>query len=428
MSKKIKSISNKNNNRKKQLQYANYLLFFLSFLLLTFIPWAAASFWNPIPDGVRLSLALLAAITGLVIQQYLNKEDITAAIESVKKETSIEYVGSSSEVLPRIAKKVRHAANVRNTFVGIDEYDYTKSNDDIVYEIYKTWLENDYDGKWVDIVGPAQLFSGRYEKISASKAKMSGSHEVKILRHSTPIVNFIILEYPNEESDVFFGWMTGSKDSKIFYSPDKHAVAVFKSYFRRLEKHRLWGEPIRIDYKSKKNKRLQRNDLVDKIGNWVTLSVKDGEIETYGFFTIGITRKPTSFSRSGIIFLNGLLVDSRMNYLNDIDHGREHISHYTNKMFIEYGAANKGRQGFCFYEFEQNVHNEEVEGSHVSGFYVNHGGTSISEILGFKTAVFEPLSEDFNRSDAAKYTLENLKLQKRISEEQFNIAIEKIKK
>lgn len=430
MAKKVNSKTKKLQRRKRTLQIGNYFLFGSSFLTLTIIPWLAEMLNVTIEDGIRLSVALLAAITGLVIQQYLNKEDIAGAIENIKNDTKIEYAGPSTEVLPRIARKMKHAVDVKNTFVGIDEYDYDERNGAEISQIYTSWLENGKEGTWTDIVGPAQLFSGRYEQISVRKKKIHGTHEIKILRHSTPIVNFTIIEYEEDDTEVFFGWMAGSRNSNIFLSSDRHAVKIFSKYFEKLENHRLWGPPIEVNYSAQKHKRLRRNDLVDKIGNWMTISIREGTIVTYGFFTIEITKKPTSMGRSGIVFIDGLLLDRSLNFIEDINHGQEHISHYTNKMFIEYGNSNTGRKGFCFYEFEQGINNPapepDPESGYVGGFFIDQGSSIRNDILGFKTTLFSPTSDPFPKFEAAIYTLETLRKQSRITEAQYLDAYSKI--
>ncbi|GAA6176986.1 hypothetical protein [Sulfitobacter pacificus] len=298
----------------------------------------------------------------------------------------------------------------------------------LVVGTYEKWLTNGIDGDWIDIVSPAQLFSERYSEIKVPKSRISGRHIVKVLRHSTPIINFIILERSPSDREVYFGWVSGVTGVPVFKSSDEITIRTFEKYFKSLERHRLWGDPTSVDYTNRKlGGQITRSDLVDKLGNWVTLSIRDGKVHTFGFFKIELSDGRINPEDSGYLEIFGEVFTEELRFQSEINHGKQHIAHYTNKVFIEYGNEPKIRIGFCFYEFSNSSRRAGLQAEHIDGFFIDERDTVRNDILGFKVGKDFDFEDTTSRKKLAQKTLKVLLDQRRLSQTVFDDAIEKIK-
>lgn len=419
------------NSTIKIASYANIILYIISGILIFLFPKVQIFIFGSvqIDESSRLSIAMLMALIAITAQLRINKETMADEVRKYFESTVVASVGDSRDAIRILKSKIRRAVNVRNTFIGIHD-----AEDDVNYQVgicslYAEWIGNPNSKEWIDISGPAQLFSERYKNIKVNRSRIYGTHIIKILRHSTPIVNFVIFEYGKNDKEVFFGWISGTSRSAIFSSSHPETVKVFERYFRALERHRLWGKQIVVDYnaKSPSNRVGQRGDLVDKIGKWLTISVRDGEIKTFGFFEIDISKHGVSGQRAGTISINGYILTQDLTFFGDIKHGEDEIAHYANKIFIEYGNAKKSRTGFCFYEFIRNLADSRVEANQLEGFFIDENDSTRNDIFGFKVENELDLYDQNNNRQYALRVLDGLLRGRKIDQSQYDEALLKVK-
>src|SRR5690606_4644229 len=147
----------------------------------------------------------------------------------------------SPEFYTSLARDVSTAKYVTNTFVGTR---HPGTKDDAVLEVYKSFVSGQNAEYWRDIVGISEVFSPRYTKLT-----LEGGHaevRLKVLRHSPPIINFILIEYESAYgipgfTEVYFGWMQGEQVGKVFYSRRTRVISYFKIYLQNLIDSYQWS-------------------------------------------------------------------------------------------------------------------------------------------------------------------------------------------
>lgn len=410
------------------MKNAGNVFLVLGFLFLVFVPNLQKAIFGGveiISESSRISAALLASLFGLLVQVKQVQEDIKGHIDA-RLPAVVNFVGDSDKAYRKIRDAIGSVRNVKSTVVAMETADYSGESLQLISEIYRAWLLNRYDGDWIDVVSPSVVFSGRYQEIDVNPAEINGAHLVKVLRHGTPMVNFMIMEHEDKE-EVYFGWLPGSKWSPIFHSDNVKTVLVFKRYFEALEGHRLWGDAIAVDYAAKRtNSRIAGGDLVDKIGSWSTLSIRNERIETYGFFNIAIKANKPYKNRPSGLTLRGVVLDGDLKVVDEIKHNPDQIAHYTNKMFIEYGRPGASRGGFCFYEFTKPRDSENTYDDNVDGFFIDEGESARNVILGFRSSAKLDAFPATDRAGRARNTIEVLLKQKRITKQQYEVALARI--
>lgn len=116
---------------------------------------------------------------------------------------TFQVIGSREKADLMIGDKLSKAKEVKNTFLDLSNEDAATNN--AVTEGYASWLKNDSPRTWEDITGLQELFSDRYKRIPRM-SNYNDRHKAFVLRHSLPVINFIILKYDGAQPDeVLYG-------------------------------------------------------------------------------------------------------------------------------------------------------------------------------------------------------------------------------
>ncbi|RVT87173.1 hypothetical protein DXV76_03575 [Rhodobacteraceae bacterium CCMM004] len=124
-------------------------------------------------------------------------------------------------------------------------------------------------GAWYDVSTISDVLEGRYDEIAPSEPKSSALHEIAIIDAPIDMINFIIIEHPEQRAEVFFGWIfSESERLTVYHTRSPIIVGLFQDYFRLLLARSK--ERIRVDYSSP-----ERNIVAAKsrlmIGTWVVI-------------------------------------------------------------------------------------------------------------------------------------------------------------
>lgn len=287
-------------------------------------------------------------------------DEIIENISSISSNLNGVQTYGTTEVFAQIFDaKIASAKSVRNTYVDIfDHMSEQSAPESILIASYTSWLSNRLSGSWQDIVGIREFFSGRFAAIPVSE-DYTGQHRLYVLRHTSSVINFIILTYEDESEEVFFGWIPEDDDgkSRIFGTKSVPLVKMFGEHFETL-KSKTWSSDkkdaknagILIDYSKGWPERIStsKDSPIDKEGAWVTLSYskKPNNDETPKMNRMGIIRfknNKRSIDLTAEIFsTSGEPEES----------GTQHseIAHYLNNIFVGYDLE-EGGTGICHYQF-----------------------------------------------------------------------------
>ncbi len=321
---------------------------------------------------------------------YRRKKEVQELKQSFKDSAKgrgfIQCLGVASECTQLIANRISQAKSVRNTFVGL----YDSDNPNIV-KSYENWLANPGKETWEDIVGVREFFSGRYASIVAGHA--INSHEVYVLRHYMPILNFVILKYSQDVEEVYWGWEPGQRDPEIFRSYETTLINSFKSYFQEL-KNRTWNQkvnknkPFFLDFSKVGAERLPGAELglVNKEGIWITLSYpkrrRRGSSDVRAINRFGLIKFEIDTSevkvRAKIYESDGTFNGTAgVNHEDDIP--RPVIAHYTNNVFVGYQLEGTNSTAVCHYQFRRKDNIDIIQ-----GLYIDRKNGTKNTILGVR--------------------------------------------
>lgn len=208
-----------------------------------------------------------------------NKERVDTLYKRLQAFSNLTNIGPADVVPPQIVECLKSARTVWNTFVQLGNFANRSSDEKRkLLDCYESVLKNP-GTNWHDIVSINELFDDRYQKIfphvSAASDQSRGRHEIVVLRHNVPLINFILIEGPTG-FDLFFGWVLAERFpvSPIFHSREKALVEMFRNYFHILEQKSFEGGSIFVDYSESGSARLAGNKVVDRMGVWVSIAYK----------------------------------------------------------------------------------------------------------------------------------------------------------
>ncbi|MEP1964458.1 hypothetical protein [Tateyamaria sp.] len=329
--------------------------------------------------------------TDMSNKMFIASEKMKASQEAYSKEILSNIKGSSGVVkfdslddaVTSIYRDIASASEVKNLFIGDRDQEKSLGAQRLNPEqLYRKFLRGKNAREWRDVVGISEIYSERYLKLNLknTKAKLT----IKILRHSPPLINFIILKYPMKNGiknfrEVYFGWIGGiDVDETFFYSCDKDLVALFESECNILADTYGWSnEPEDAQVKASGDLSFvdvtSGIDLVDKAGWWITCAKEGANVNRYGVFKV-------IFEGTGTR-IKGRIFDENQNYLNKIRHTKA-ISHYKDRVHFEYVEENTvdGKvRGTCGYQFHF-----VGDQPNLSGFVTRDGDQIKREIFGYK--------------------------------------------
>ena len=343
----------------------------------------------PIGPAGLLMVAVTIYMVGLHFRERENYKRYSASvlelsnkIEELEDSHRVERYKSREQASYAIRSRVRYAREVRNTFfpnknkrVG----DHVSNPEAI--DIFWEWLGGPAGQLWQDVVGPEEFFDERYNVQSRSRVLGEKTHTISVLKHGTTCPNFTLLTYADGTEEVFWGWISDSHAKKgsavpyVFSSTEIEVVGFYRELFEILSSKKTWGDEIRRNYSSRAALPIASPNLIfDKVGCWMNVAYNLSEITSFGLYWISVSTN--SNGKRGLI-LQGYTVSRDLNVIDIVNHSGAEISHYENKMFIEYGITEtSGRDGFCFYEFRTN--------GAMSGFYTDEDSDQKNFITGTK--------------------------------------------
>lgn len=303
-----------------------------------------------------------------------HKKTVGVISKAMRRTQTFQEHGLARNIGELLTSRAAKAISVQNTFVDISD---TLSNgpQGEVGRSYDAWLKNPHEKKWTDIVGVKEFFSGRYNR-PVDYENTTGTNNVFVLRHSIPIINFIIFEYEGGNFEVFFGWLPGDSDerSEIFSTTDRMIVSMYQSYFNSLKRH-SWNFHFNhdldhgyvVDYSIPGTSRISNIDkrLADKVGKWITVSYtkKKGAKDGYapnrlGLIEIGLEKSGFRVS-SSIWNSSGVLEEGYTKH-------RE-IAHFLNNLFVGYALEARKGSGICYYKFLPRPETDLILGIYMDG-------------------------------------------------------------
>jgi hypothetical protein len=312
-----------------------------------------------------------------------------------------------------IENLVFESSKVLNTFVGMEDSYY--SNED-VFELYGKYLSRE-GAVWWDVVSINELFSDRFERIKVNeKRHKERIHEIVVLRHSVPFINFMIFVFPNNRaSEVVFGWTEGrfERPGNIFRSANPQIVDLFEGIFRNLWNRKRMSHIV-VDYSKSGKERLYTNTnfkTVDKVGLWYTHAYMQGmKIRTALIRVSFLNGKP---------IIKGVVSDPEPSpaHEEEVDHRDPRlVDHSEDRIYVEYtrNADAVSADGFVLYKFSRRG-GEDV----VTGFFTDGRTDKSASIIGVRV-------DDPKASSGEKITIDDLRsIHRRLNAHVGNLASRK---
>lgn len=409
-----KNFHNSLKNRKTTrdwLELSSFIHFGVSLILFGVVfainkALASESGEAPIPPIGILIISLSIFMFGLHLRERQNFRKYCEELGNVKESTEslvkahrVERYTSRERASQEVMMRVPFVKDVKNTFFPNRNKRVGSliANPEAV-GIFETWFNNKTGQLWHDIVGPEEFFDSRYKVQNHAPVFGVKTHRINVLKHGVTCPNFTILTYDDDTEEVFWGWISelhAKSDSDVpyvFSSTENEIVKFYRELFNILTKQKTWGGEITRTYSfDKPLPKLTSNQIVDKVGFWVNCSYQGDTLSSVGFYKIEVMEKADG--RRGFV-MNGYTFGCNCRVIEIVNHVDGEISHYADKMFIEYGLDGKhGRKGFCFYEFRKD--------GLLSGFYTAEDSNEKFSLLGEKFEEENFLLPDLRMNDLA---------------------------
>lgn len=422
---------------------------------------------SPIPEGTdqpenyRISMIIIGVLISFVVSQGAEMfgklldsgrdgDNVEAAIRAhedvagrvyegveelrrvINNSLNVERMDTYADSIKILTSRISTARKVRNTFVGVSG----ETDVGLVAKSYDEFLSK-RGNVWHDIVSPAELFSERYYSIDPRDFAI-GRHRISVLRHSLPMINFIILDYDNERSsEVYWGWVDSSRGSEgaladVFRTDDRAVVEMFANLFDYLVQSKCDAR-IQTDFSKSGDNRFRTKSnaqVVNKEGVWYTRAYRQRDKRDRSARSAD-TSKALSYKRvvstaisdkraislqaqscaafrivfhNGKPYISGIIYDFSMKKFESIDHKDiSNVENSANKIFVNFSKREfeSDHDGFVYYAF---VHSHVLKQDIVVGFFIdpitsyryNIVGVKVSnEVLASPT---QKMLEEFNKN------------------------------
>jgi hypothetical protein len=315
-----------------------------------------------------------------------HKKTLNVISKIMQRTRTFQEHGSTRNIGELFISRAERAISVQNTFVDISDPLSNDSQGD-VGRAYDAWLNNSSEKKWTDIIGVKEFFSGRYNRPVESR-NFKGTNNVFVLRHSIPIINFIIFEYEDRNFEVFFGWLPGDEDerSEIFSTTDRMIISMYQSYFDSLKKH-SWNFYFNhdldrgyvVDYSSNRENRVANIDtrLTDKVGKWITVGYEKKKGKKGGYTPNSLGVIDISLEKSGFRISSQIWGSDGV--LEERDTKHREIAHFLNNLFVGYSLEAGRGSGICYYKF-LSKHGTDL----IIGIYMDRRDERRNSIIGVR--------------------------------------------
>jgi len=158
------------------------------------------------------------------------------------------HKGLANNVLPEVLSSLHNAISVKNTFViyGISDTQqllqiYPIEQIKLVKKTTTDFISSKKTHKvWQDLLSQEVLNNQHFDYKNFSEALCKNhnqNYSARYLKDSYPIVNFMILEYPNNrKKDLYFGWghHTSDPNGAVYYTNNEDIVRTFSRYWNTL--------------------------------------------------------------------------------------------------------------------------------------------------------------------------------------------------
>lgn len=186
---------------------------------------------SDMPTIVRiLTIICSYLVTDTIIRTINHKKTLDKIDKESGKITSllqrdfhVSHVGRSDIANDVVRDKiVSRASQVKNTVVASNiDFVSRESHESGVAIVYSKMLQRNDANNWYDIVSSNLSDLPRYSQLSNIK---SGQLHKPVLpqESNVPLINFVIIEYPEGDKEVYFGWLYSEIQglSNVFQSTD----------------------------------------------------------------------------------------------------------------------------------------------------------------------------------------------------------------
>ena len=200
---------------------------------------------QPVSVMAALAVSTVFLLIGQVYHQHqeLNKvlEHSRSTYEAVKDRLDVIRVGTPHQALDYISGRIPSLVEVRNTvlnyedeLVTADERLYDSESFDQLKALIGEWSNKRL--RWKDIGDATSVERFRRLHQSATQQRGRGDkrrYQYKLLKHSEPQMNFIVLNYGADDAEVLFNWDYRSlgQDPLVLLSRDREIVNMLTVHF-----------------------------------------------------------------------------------------------------------------------------------------------------------------------------------------------------
>ncbi|MCZ4272165.1 hypothetical protein [Maritalea porphyrae] len=346
---------------------------------------------------LELGVIMISLLGALFIDQittsFFHKSSQDRVIEShdqimaaIQSSSTLQCFTSDNAFYNHIEQRVKHATEVRNTFVG---YKTASGNpnalDEASLDSYISFLTSDEKSSkakvWTDIVAYNEFFGKRYEniKILLNGKETSARHFARVIRHNIPVLNFTIFDFDSYGNDreVVFGWLHSDnfRNRRLFRSNDPNIIELFESYFSLLSLYRL-QEDVELNYKD--GSLRAGSEISDRQGWWFCEGTNQaGDVVSESVFHVSFREHGVELD--GIVNWNCSYGRQLESSTETISHKSDKVSYTEQKMFLEYRDHASDRRGICVYNFSTTP-----EGAVVNGYLHDAGSVERIQLQGYK--------------------------------------------
>lgn len=203
---------------------------------------------SDIPTIARLLTIISSYLVTDTIIRTINNFKTIKSIESessdiktlLNKDFHVSHVGRSDFANDIVRDKiVSRASQVKNTVVASNmDFVSRESHESGVALVYSEMLSRNDTNNWYDIVSENLKDLPRYNHMSEKSINSGQLHKFVLHENSNvPLINFVLIEYPEGDKEVYFGWLYSDIHglTDVFQSSDSQLVNLFENYFLALQ-------------------------------------------------------------------------------------------------------------------------------------------------------------------------------------------------
>jgi hypothetical protein len=192
-----------------------------------------------------LTLSILILLVGLyvVLFRELGKtaDGTDSTLQAVKGALHIVKMGPPKKAQKYIESRLASIEGVRNTSFILDR-EVDRANDRFYGSVEFQSLEAKLIGwargnvHWTDVGDQHSIELVRARHTAMSSVGKVGVHKYRLIEHSEPQINFILLTYRNGDEEVLFNWDLRNipNDPIVLLSKDRDIVDMFAVQFANL--------------------------------------------------------------------------------------------------------------------------------------------------------------------------------------------------